>query len=124
LVERILAGIAPLRYNEFLQMLRGLLQVIDVEDVDAKPAPERRTLVSLIRNSSLKQVLEAVGLLYATRIPNDKTSQCSVDICLQEVEDGQRISSRLYERVPKFTAEVQLGAKRVTEILFGAELHV
>lgn len=98
--------------------------MIDVEDVDAKPAPERRTLVSLIRNSSLKQVLEAVGLLYATRIPNDKTSQCSVDICLQEVEDGQRISSRLYERVPKFTAEVQLGAKRVTEILFGAELHV
>lgn len=119
LAERILAGRAPFGYNEFLQMLRGPLQVIDVEDVDAESTSERRTLVSLLGTSSLKELQEAVGLFYDAGVPLTIPIRCSADVYLQGIEDDQQISSRLHERVSNFTADVCLGSVHVAEILSG-----
>ncbi|GEM_PF-5484078 len=122
LAERILAGAAPLSYNEFLQALREPLQVIDVDDMDAKPASEKLTLVSLLGTASLKEIQDAVGLLYGTGLPLTIPVQCAADVYLLEAEDDQQTSTRLYARVPNFTAEVRLESEHVAEIL-SAQSH-
>ncbi|WP_369349780.1 hypothetical protein [Stenotrophomonas sp. JAG2] len=118
LASRIIAGGPPFSYNSLLHELRGKLDVTDATEADAgKASPNKVALASLLGTSAIKELQEAVGLLYARGVPLAIPVRCAADVYIQEAVDDQETVDRLSERVHNFVAEVRLTSDHIAEVL-------